>query len=165
MTTAARRPSLAARILWWLGLRFLEEVSPVHPLADPEPRWCSHAWPVNGQTLEDATEAHVCELPAGHGAPEHMCDCGNRVSTEKTTEKATDRLLRLVKLPPTYDECLWPEDGVCPRHDQLRPWPAGRDCLGVCTSCNAGADAWHAPSCSYYDPAAQSAADQLDRGE
>lgn len=33
----------------------------------------------------------------------------------------------------------------------LRLVTAGRDCLGVCTNCNSGPTAWHAPSCPHYD--------------
>ena len=133
-------PSLPLRIAWRLGLRITEASPP-----PPEPRWCSHTWP------GDPGEEHACELPSGHGAPEHECGCGAR----HLTDRAADRLLRLIRLPARYGDCLWPEDQPCPRHDLQQPWPPGRDCLGTCTNCSSLADQWHAPSCQHHDPEAE----------
>lgn len=138
----ACKPSLPMRILWLLGLRFLEECAPAHPIAEPEPRWCAHTWPAT-----TPNETHACQLPAGHGAPEHECDCGAR----KVTDRAADRLLRMVRLSDAYGDCLWPEDECCPRHDCHEPWPPGRDCTGTCTNCNATVTQCHEPSCPYRD--------------
>lgn len=131
----ACRPSLPLRIAVRLGLTL--ELAPT-----PEPRWCSHTWPVDNAP----GEAHLCELQHDHGSPEHVCDCGAR----RITNRASDRLLRMLRNPTEYDQCLWPEDTPCPLHDKRQPWPAGRDCLGTCTNCNAQRNEWHTPSCIHY---------------
>ena len=152
---------LGLRLLELLGLR-LEEVpdQPELEATDPvDTTWCNYTWraPDADHNLVD----HVCDSELGHGDAEHVCACGSRL----VTCQAAARLLRLVKLPREYDDCLWPEGEVCPRHDARHPWPAGRDCLGTCTNCNAGASEYHAPSCPHYDAAAIAEHDRIVRGE
>lgn len=131
----ACKPSLPLRVAFKLGLTL--ELAPT-----PEPRWCTYTWPAptdHGQP----DESHLCELQHDHGAPEHACDCGAR----QLTDRATNKLLRAIHNPAEYDQCLWPEETPCPVHDKHLAWPAGRDCTGTCTNCNATADQDHAPSC------------------
>lgn len=151
------------RLLELLGLR-LEEVTdrPELEATDPvDTTWCNHTWPApddNGEVVD-----HTCDLELAHGDAEHRCACGASL----ITCQATRRLLRILKLPREYDDCLWPEGEVCPRHDLRQPWPAGRDCLGTCTVCNSPENAWHAPSCPHYDADAAAIAerDRIVRGE
>lgn len=134
------------RLLELLGLVLEEVTAPVtDPMAaQPDIEWCNYSWPACIGQL------HTCDLEVGHGGGLHACACGEDVPTDQ----AVGRLVRALKLPPRYDDCLWPEDGVCPRHDRAQAWPAGRDCLGTCTVCNSPANAWHAPNCPHYDPEA-----------
>lgn len=131
----ACKPNLLLRLAFRLGLTL--ELAPT-----PDPRWCQHTWPA-----DLPNESHACELQHDHGAPEHTCDCGAR----QLTDRAGATLLRAVRLPVAYDDCLWPADDLCPRHDLQRPWPPGRDCTGTCTNCNVAAGWSHQPSCLHYD--------------
>ena len=151
VANCACKPSLLLRAALALGLSL--ELAP-----SPEPRWCAHTWPANTQANQ-VPEDHCCELPHGHGAPEHVCDCG----AHQLTDHAADRLLRLIRTPQTYDTCLWPEDTPCPRHDRADTWPAGRDCTGTCTNCNSTSLDWHAPSCPHYASPSAGAAAYLPR--
>jgi hypothetical protein len=131
------------RLLQLLGLVLEEVCEPVtDPMAEqPDTEWCNDTLHLHGDT-------HTCDLEVGHGGGLHACACGE----DWPTAAACDRLLRAIKLADTYGECLWPEDDVCPLHDSGAPWPAGRDCLGTCTNCNALTNQWHEPSCLYHDP-------------
>lgn len=135
------------RLLVWLGIEFADE--PVDAGAGVDASWCNHLW----------EETHVCDLPNGHMGDVHRCACGSLA----LTDRGADRLARLLRLPAEYDDCTWPPDTPCPRHDRRDTWPTGRDCRGYCTNCSASPAEWHAESCSHYDPATVAADDALMR--
>jgi hypothetical protein len=139
------------RILAWL--HSLIRVVPV----DPGPvalDWCNHRW----ITWTDG-RMHTCDDFDGHGGAVHTCGCGQ----ERLTDQAAQRLIDALSQTPEHDDCTWQGDEPCPRHDERRPWPAGRDCQGTCTNCNSDASQWHAPSCPHYDPDAIAAVDRITR--
>lgn len=132
------------RILELLGLILEEVTTPVTDPGSPTPEWCNHQWEGPYEQADSVT--HTCDLDLGHSEAEHACGCGARL----LTCQATRRILRIIKLPDTYDDCTWPEGGICPYHDKQQPRHPGRDCTGTCTNCNAPAFADHDPSCHHY---------------
>ena len=135
------------RLLELIGLRLEDVAAPVTDPGTIDTTWCNHTWSAPYDD-DQVSVIHTCDLELAHPGAEHVCACGDRL----LTCTAVRRLLRILKLPPAYDTCTWPEGGVCPHHDLGRPLEPGRDCTGTCTNCNSTIAEHHVPSCHHYNP-------------